>query len=177
MISGLNADYNSSPGRYFKEDLPRNWAVGGYTVANIKANIDTWLGSHFYHDFYENNIFLINLGVNDMLAMPDGTTWKSDYSYIIDALLTKYPGAKIFLTKSWMAGYDTLADTVAGYVDDLVAAYAVSNPDCVYVGDDERVWRKGGDNGATNGSPHNTAAGEIAQVVAVRARLLAVLGW
>jgi lysophospholipase L1-like esterase len=143
----------------------------GYTVTDMFGAIDGFLATHNVDASLYNYLTLIDLGANDAANLPDGTTWKTRYTYVIDAFLTKYPTTKIYLTKPWRRNYGTQCDLMAGYIDDIVAAYAISNPDHVYVGDDERTWLEGGDNGVTMTTDgiHYSAAGMIAKVAAVRA--------
>jgi lysophospholipase L1-like esterase len=149
------------------ENGPRDWAVMGYTVTNMYSAIDGFLANHNTESSVYDYVFLINLGANDVANLPDGATWKTRYTYIIDAVLTKYPTTKIYLTKPWRRNYGTECDTLAGYIDDLVALY----PGQCYVGDDERTWLEGGDNGATMSTDgvHYSEAGYVAKRAAVRA--------
>lgn len=165
-----NIDAAMTDGWHLREDVPRNWAKSQYTVAAIKSSIDTYILAHGFFWNNDFNVFLINLGVNEMAALPAAATWKSDYSYIIDALLTGCPSAKVYLTKPWKRGYDAESNTVSGWIDDIVAAYVISNPNHVYVADDERVWMKGGDDGATmtTDGVHYSTAGKAEKVAQMR---------
>lgn len=112
---------------------------------------------------------LVNLGVNPSvcLAPPtDEATWKVDYQEGIDAIVAKWPLAHVFLAKPWASwsgvDCDATYDTLAGWIDDLVAA----NPQCK-VGLDERDTGadqgiEGADNGATltTDGVHYSAAGD-----------------
>jgi lysophospholipase L1-like esterase len=158
MISHLNNDHRADP-KYFVCNSPGNAAISGYTVAQTKSSIDSWITGYIY-DSNKLNIFLISLGLNDChTPLPDAATWKANYQYIIDALKTKYPNAVFFLSKIWGVGRDANAATMAGWVDDLVAA----TPAYVFAGDDEQVWKKGDDDGATMTSDgtHLSDAGQI----------------
>lgn len=178
LIAGLNSDGAASD-NVFIEDTPRNWAVGGYKLSTLKSSFDTFMLEHTASVLADKNVFFINVGANDVYGAIVEATWKANYAYIIDAILVKHPLASIFITKPWRRDYGTECDTVAGYIDDLVAAYAISNPNHVYVGDDERTWLEGGDNGVTMTSDgiHYSTAGHAAKVVALRARILAELGY
>lgn len=170
MIAEINSDH---PGvMYATEDLPRNWAVAGKTVAQIKASIDTYIAQHDFVSGFDKNVFLINLGVNEQSALPDEALWKSNYSYIINAIITEYPNAEIYLTDPWQSGYDAAADTEAGWITDLIATFAASNPGRVFQGDDERVWFKPNvATYSTDGVHQNTTAGQAAAEAAKRAAL------
>lgn len=87
---------------------------------------------------------LIDLGVNGIAALQEAST-KTHYQEIIDAIHTKWPDCKIYLTKPWMRDADVYADNLAGWIDDLIT----DNSGYCYVADDERGWLKGSDNGVT----------------------------
>lgn len=165
LVENLNTDYVATRA-YYSEDVPRGWAIGAQTVGTMKTLIDAKIAEHTYYSYFEKNTFFINLGINDFDSMPLEATWESDYLYIIDALRSKYPNAEIYITKPWMVGHTAEANTMAGWIDTIVAARAFC-----HVGDDERTWLEGGDNGATMTSDgvHYSAAGQIAKVAALRA--------
>lgn len=144
---------------YIVCNSPGNAGRSGYTVAQTKSSIDSWISGYVY-DANKLNVMLIDLGLNDChTPLPDETQWKLDYQYIIDALKVKYPNAVFYLSKIWGVGRDANAATMAGWIDDLAAA----NPSYVLVGDDAQVWKKGADNGATMTSDgtHLSDAGQI----------------
>lgn len=117
----------------------KNEGVAGATVATTKNVIDAKLATYGS----QKKLALINLGVND--GIPDETTWKTNYQYIIDAINVKWPDAKIYIAYPWKSGFETQATTQHGWIDDLIAA----NPGVVFSGHDEAVWLKGSDDGAT----------------------------
>lgn len=135
------------------EATPRNtWAIGSSTVAIIKASIDTNIALH--SQAYVNYLF-INLGANENTT--DWAAWESDYCYIIDALLAKWPGARIYLVKAWSRGRDAYYTTMHGHIDDIIALY----PGKVFAGHDESVWLKSTDDGYTmtiDGTHYSSAA-------------------
>ncbi len=139
----------------WSEDIPRNWAVGGYNVSALKSSIDTYLLEHTNGANITGNVFLINLGANDVSALPEEATLKADYIYIIDAILAQYPLATIYLVKPWKRDHDAFCDIFAGWIDDIVGLYLGN----VLVGHDERIWMKGVDNGVTmsDGTHYSTA--------------------
>jgi len=110
---------------------------------------------------------LTNWGANDFTVLPTETAWKANYQMIIDAVRVKWPTALVYLSKPWSRGNDTNADTLAGWIDDLVAA----NPGVAFVADDERVWLKGADDGATmtTDGVHYSAAGLAEKTVQAKA--------
>ena len=68
---------------------------------------------------------------------------------VIDAVHTKWSSAKIYLGKSYRAGtYTTQFETIAGWIDDLVAA----NPGVVFSGLDSRNFYTGHQSAAYGGS-------------------------
>ena len=85
---------------------------------------------------------------------------EADYTTILDALHTAWPTARLFVTRSWIRGYDACADTHATAVD----AVLVGRGAYAFVGPDERVILKGADNGATNTTDgvHPSPAGSAA---------------
>jgi lysophospholipase L1-like esterase len=168
LLAELNAA-GASINFNWSEITPRNWAVNGTTVAALKSSINTYLASHTIDPRASQYVFLINFGSNDAPLAPLEATWKSDYAYIIDAILVKYPAAKIYITKPWGTSYAAWWTTFSTWIDDIVALY----PGQVFVGDDERTWLEGGDNGATNtiDGVHYSAAGQTAKVAAIRAAL------
>jgi len=139
-----------------------NKGVGGSTVAIWAGTIDAVLATV---PWVQKSV-LINLGVNDIAAgLPSETAWKASYQYIIDAIHTKYPSAKIYLTTPWMRGQAAGVALVAGYISDLITA----NTGVCFAGDDERGWYEGGDDGATMtiDGVHPSVAGNAAKILQV----------
>jgi len=175
LIANMNTDYNSSPGVYFEEDAPRNWAVGGYASVDLASHIDAWLLTHTVKSYADHNVFLLNVGSGDLVVGTAEADFKTAALYVIDAIKVQYPNAVCFVDKTWRRGYDAAALTMAGWVDDIVAARSTF----CYVGADENDWVKGVDDGATMSydGAHYSEAGMTGKEVAIRARLLAVLGY
>ena len=142
-----------------------NKGVPGATVASMATGIDALLATVSPGAAG----VLINLGVNEMSALPAEATWRADYQTIIDAAHTKWPTATIWLARPWMRGYDAESDTLAGWIATLQAA----NAGYVSVGTDERVWMEGGDNGVTmtTDGVHYSAAGQTECAVQWRTSL------
>lgn len=126
---------------------------------------------------------LINYGVNDLvypkglgggpsgIANLDEATWKANLGAMLDAIHAKWPTATVYVTRPWMRGYDADCDTLAGWIATVLSTrgpWAVA-------GDDERVWLRGADNGATMTSDglHYSAAGNTEKA----AQMKAVLGY
>lgn len=114
---------------------------------------------------------LLNWGVNEMAGLPAEATWESYYYTILDAIHAKWPNTKCYIMRPWKVGYDAQAATLNGWITTIVAARSTF----AYVGPDEAVWLKAGDNGATNTSDgvHYSTAGHAAAVTA----WLTVLGY
>lgn len=103
----------------------------------------------------------INLGANDVGALPAEATWKANLISIIDSLRAHSPGVLIHIARVWRRSFLTECNTLAGWIADVVALY----PSGVYVGMDERIWLENGDDGATytvDGIHYSAAAEPIA---------------
>lgn len=150
------------------DNLPRSWAVPSQTVADARNGIDGWLAERVAYDTYKD-IFLINLGVAEMSALPDSATWCDNYLYIVNVIIAKYGDPEIRITYPWKRGATANANTVASRINSIIA----TDPVHLFAGDDERVWLEGGDDGATMtiDGVHYSAAGHAAKVTAVRAAL------
>lgn len=148
-----------------------NFASVGRTVAVAKSLVDAYLAALSATPAPEH--IMCNLGTNDVggdagdvLSDGTGDLWKSNYLYIIDALHTKYPSAKIYLMKPWkpdVSGSDYTAKlNLIG--DTLITDIITARSTFVYLGGDERIFLENGDNGATYIKPlpdgvHPNAAG------------------
>ena len=147
-----------------------NRGISSKHVAWYSANIDDQL-STIPDDMQQDYIFL-NFGPNDWkVTMPDETTWKTQYQYIIDACHTKFPTAIIYITKPWQRGHDADAVTMGGWIDDLIAA----NSTIMFLADDETGWLEGGNDGATMtlDGTHFSTAGQIEK----KNQMLTVMGY
>ena len=146
---------------------PYKIAYSGYTTAQIKAIIDAQLALKTGTPAH----VLVNLTVNDFAGIRATTlgevAWSADMAYIASAINTKYPSAKIWFMLPWKQGYDTEADTYAGWLGTFIA----SRSNYCFTGADERVFLKGADDGATMTSDgvHPTEAGHSATAAAWRA--------
>lgn len=107
----------------------------------------TWIDENLASVVRPPLVVLCNLGVNDCWfgLLPAEATWKANYKYIIDAMLAKWPTITVYLAKPWMRDYTAECNTIAGWIDDIIADYSGE----VLLGHDERVWLEGGDDGVT----------------------------
>lgn len=103
------------------------------------------------------SVVLVNLGANDVLAMPVEATWKANYLAILDDIHAKSPGAIVYVSRAWRQGYDTESDTLATWVADIVAARSFAR-----LGDDERAWFKPNVATYSDDGVHYNAAGDTA---------------
>jgi len=107
---------------------------------------------------------LVNVGVNDVgfvppWALPDQTTWTNDYLSVLDKIHAQWPDALVPITKPWKrqsGGDETLFDTMAGWIDDIVAA----RPAFAFVADDERSWFKPNPSLYSDDNIHFNTAGQ-----------------
>lgn len=116
--------------------------VAGSTVATAASSIGAILAAAPATGVEE---VLCNWGANDAGALPAEATWKANYTTILDAINARWPAAKVRLTKPWRRGYAAACDSMATWLDAVVAARSAF----AYVADDERGWLENGDDGVT----------------------------
>ena len=147
------------------------FAADGATIATIAAIVDAQLADASG----SANIALINLGANDVVSLPAEATWKANLTYVIDALLVKWPNVSVYVARPWRRNYATECDTLASWIAAVVGTY----PSGVAVGMDERVWLEGGDDGATMTADgiHYGTAGQTAAAVQWEAVLVGSGVW
>jgi len=140
-----------------------NGGLNGQSVTGWRTIIDTTLAgiSKNYDDVF------IDLGVND--STPGDATWQSNYAYIVDAIHTKWPSAKIIISYPWKRSWG--ASTAACHTA-IDAMLSTRGPWAV-AGDDEAVWLEGGDNGVTMTSDgvHYSTAGDNKKATLVEIEL------
>lgn len=88
---------------------------------------------------------LINVGANDVVAMPSETDLKNYVTTITNAMHAKWPNAQIYFVRVWRRNYAVNCNTLATWLGDLVALH----PTYLHLGPDERVFLENGDDGAT----------------------------
>lgn len=113
----------------------------------------------------------MNWGANDLsVALPSQASWQNNYIAMIDLVHAKWPNARIWITRPWRRNKDADSATLHTWIDNVVAARSAYT----FVGDDEAVWLKGSDDGATNtsdGVHYSVPAGLIAKSAASKAAM------
>lgn len=118
-----------------------NLGIGGRTTAQAKAAVDAEFASCTISPRY----ILYNLGANDVSLLPSEVDWKTNTLYVLDAMHTKWPGARVHMMRVWHRDFAANSATLRGWQNDVISA----RPDFVTAGPDESVFLEGGDNGAT----------------------------
>jgi hypothetical protein len=136
----LAHDLRTATGLRWSE-RPLRFGISGYTTAQMKTYIDNNLAALTQRPA----VICINLGTNDLPILITESEWKASYTSIIDSLRAKWPGVPIYCAKLWERDSGPDFDTMAGWIDDIIATY----PSGVAVGMDERIWLENGDDGAT----------------------------
>ena len=141
----------------------QNAGRGGATAASYAAQVDSIIAG--FPD--APSVALVNLGTNDIgdADLPAQGTWEQSLGYTLDAVHAAYPGALVYVTKPCRAGYDAKCNTVAGWVDNVVAA----RTPWAAVGDDERVWLIPNNAAYTYDGLHYNPAGDAAKASAAQA--------
>lgn len=142
------------------DEFPKRVGRGGTSIKLFRDTVDSDLLSRPGRaDFC-----IVNIGKGDkFLPITDQTV--IDYLYIVDSILFKYPGVKIYLCRPWqssapMANWNNIA-----HVCELVEQQRYPQ---VYAGTDERVFLENGDNGITytvNGHPNHLGYMKTAQEI------------
>lgn len=143
-------------------------ALNGGTVALMAASIVADLAAVTDTPTH----ILFNLGANDSLALPAQAVWEANLATILDAMHTKWPSIRIYVSRPWRRGAPAGSlDSIATWINNVRATRTA----WVFLGDDERVWLEGGDDGATNTSDglHYSVAGAAAKA----AQMVTVLGY
>lgn len=132
----------------------RDGYVPGATVASRAATIAADISAL---GFVQNMRFIpLNLGANDVGAIPAEATWKANLATILDAMNAQWPDAKVYVMRPWRRGYATECDSLATWIASVVSTRST----WAFVGPDERVFLENGDNGVTytsDGIHPNTA--------------------
>ena len=148
---------------------PARFATGGWTTQVVKDGIDAALAARSDTP----DMVCINLGANDVNTGDPGATWRTNTEYIVDAIHTKWPNARVYLTKVWRRNTGLQAVGIAainGYTDTIVAARS----SWLSVAVNEANIIEGGDDGVTYTSDgvHPNEAGCTLLAAAWRAAIL-----
>lgn len=135
-------------------EMPSRFGIDGATVATMKTYIDANLDATSGKPIF----VCINLGANDVTALPAEATWKSNCISIIDSILARWSGVNVYIARPWRRDYGAECNTLKSWIGDVVVGYSSG----VNLGPDETVWLENGDNGATYtlDGVHYNAAGE-----------------
>jgi lysophospholipase L1-like esterase len=159
------AEYRAGPGWTYVDA-----GVSGATVVSTVTGIAAILAAMPAAAGARTITALINLGVNDLnTALPAEAIWEANYLAILDAIVAKWPTARVWVMRPWKQGFDANCDVLAGWIATLVAA----RPAFVALGPDERIFYKAADNGVANTTDgiHPSVAGNVAIVAAWQALL------
>lgn len=148
---------------------PAPLALGGWEVADLRAGVDAWIAASTVAPEWA----LVNIGVNDMSAPATAqAAYEADLAYVLDAVNAAWPSCRVRLSYVWKRGSDADANTMAGWIDNVLASRSA----WAEVGDDERVWLKGSDDGATmtsDGVHYSVPTGQNEKA----ARMLTAMGY
>ncbi len=87
---------------------------------------------------------LMNWGVNDMQSWPlNQSEWEGQYGQIIEWVHERYYNAKVYVSYPWRRGFDEIAATMHGWIDNIIAAHS----EYTFSGVDEAVVIKADDDG------------------------------
>lgn len=139
-------------------------AIGGLTLASALSQFTSLMAMSVPSADRAVKDVLLNFGVNDLASVSGFETtegralWRSQWVAMFDAVHARFANARIWVMRPWSAlGADASYDVMAG---DIATAVA-DRSSYTFVGPDERVWLKGGDDGATMtlDGVHYSAAG------------------
>lgn len=123
--------------------LVANGYAPGATVASRAATIAADIAAMGYVATMKQ--ILVNLGANDVGALPAEAAWEANLATILDAMNAAWPAAKVYVMRPWRRGYAAECDTVATRIGHVLATRGA----WAFVGPDERVFLENGDDGAT----------------------------
>lgn len=108
---------NSAP--FFQwAGIPGKIGVGGATAASMKARCD----ADILPMNYTPDEILLNLGANDFATIGDGSVWKTNMLYIINAYHTAFPTAKLRVAKAASRGASVGMAVASAKIDEIYAA-------------------------------------------------------
>jgi lysophospholipase L1-like esterase len=136
------------------------WKLARYATSGWKcADLKTYIDNNPIPTNTGNGWAIIYIGVNDTApSLPDETTFKANYTAIIDAIHTALPNYLIGCALIGAAGEDADSDTIDQRITEVVATRSTA-----FVGPDDRVLFKGANNYATYSSDgwHWNHAGNV----------------
>lgn len=136
---------------YGWHEMPARVGRGGYSVATggntFQSTVDADIAARASN--IAPDYILINAGVNDTGTVPSQGNFTTGYLYVLDALHTAWPNARILCMRIWARNEDTDSATVNGYINACIAARS----SFAFAGPDESVFLK---NGADNGNTYTT---------------------
>lgn len=132
---------------YGWHEAPARVGRGGFSVATgastFQSTVDadiTARATSIAPDY-----ILVNMGVNDTGTPPSQSNFVNGYLYVLDALHTAWPNARIGCMRIWSRNEDADSATINGYINLAIAARSFA-----FAGPDESVFLKNGaDNGTT----------------------------
>lgn len=139
-------------------NTPGALARGSHTVAELQDLIDQDLS--VLTAFRPPYAVLINMGSVELVeGLPLQAAFEADYAYILDAMHTKWPNAKLYCHRPWRQQEQADADTIATWIGNVLATRGTF----AFLGPDEGTWAKGADDGATMmyDGLHYTHAGSV----------------
>jgi len=117
------------------EESPRRYAVVGATMASIKTNIDATLTAAVTTP----ELVFFNAGINDAgTIIGNEAAFMTNFQYILDAIHTKWPGAKVYAMSNVFATGETAEQITA--LGSSLGTVIANNPTFVYVWADENDW-------------------------------------
>lgn len=151
----------SLPPIYWWKESPSRYA-GAWGIANLES----YVNANLANEPIQSKYVLLNIGSNDLDDSPVEAIWKASMLSILNSILIWSPDAKVYISKPWRQGYDTEADTMAGWIDDIIVLQSNA-----YLADDERVWFKPDVATLSDDGIHYNAAGQAEKVNQMKAVL------
>lgn len=127
----LRGYLENASGFGWQED--RRIAHPGYTVAQGAAAIDADLAAK--NAYYDPDYIFVDYGLNTIGAGMDEEALATDYAYIIDALHTKWPNARVYCTRIWKNGFETYANI---FDDEILPSIVATRASWAGLGIDKR---------------------------------------
>ena len=162
---------------YNGEEFLPNQAHGGFTIYD--PNGISGLNNVIDADLAARPVgqtpayILMNIGCNDTYPgtfdPANEAATKAALLYIIDAYHTKYPSAKIYVSRVWRRVGEANAPTVNSWINYCIG----QRSGIAYAGPDESVWLENGDDGTTytDDGTHYNALGKVKAAQMWRAAL------